>query len=1147
MTKLLIFRNLLTALVIISALGIAADAASIPTTIGEKATAAIPNKARELSNIFDQEGSGISTKDAALTSTSGSSKGFLDSSAFVADLDQLQQADNGTGTDTFGSVGMDAAGNETNSSLPVMVGDTNETLVIATATNNNNNETETETDAGVLTEIGTLLNETDSNATEVLENDDSNNNATIMEESDESTGSNTTEDTNETDEIDAETDETSDPANTTDSDASASDATDTETDNGTDAPVTTTDPANTVVVTVNSSFVVSTPKEGWAAEASTTSILDKAPQDSIASLTKAVAGLAGTVVDKVNAEISGPSNATVDDGPVTTRRYLRKQRGASSTPRSLRTLQDIAVDLNSPVTYNPASAKLIGLVPRTACPEDSSAFGKDNVVCMTAYSQYQVNAVESEDTGMVYDTFVAITQATIEEGVLQEQLTQADPESVFVVEGASDPVGMPTSAVDDNAESGVEDGGEEDKGGLDSLTLGLIIAISITVVLVCCLLAIWCFLKRKKEAAPPVTDEDGEGKDKGGDDVDKDPENPEKEGEEEPENDDHSDWPDESSLNIGDSHVLSEQEKQELNRKLIADLVHEKCPEEEDNLESLLEQFKGREEALISTLENMEDVEKELEKNEQLVEATPLQMEEQEDGAVDSSDRDNEVMVEDDSQDDDNDEDSDEKSQASSEQQQEQEPEIQDDQELHVVSDDEDDEKDNNPAVIAAAAAAAAAVAEHETSESDNRSQASQSSNEQQEDPETGDKEDLSDGTPEAEDEDMEAATRSAGPGDENEEAPTKEDSDDDVVVVGDSDNQDKGDVSETGSGQQEEGDGDDDEGLTPLPIPLPNDDDQSESKGSEHNSAEEPVETAETEKESMEIEESNHSVSENPEVNEALDWLTSDEFAKSQEENDMEQEQENDGGNEVADVDADWSNNDEGAETSAKDEDEDWGEENGSATDDKDEAEEQSSAKPVVTDDEGADADWSNNDDGDDANANTGGGDEDWSDGNANDDNAKGDGGVVDQEEEAQAANDDGDDADWGEEEEKGEEASPDDMEVDAEEAAQPSEDATGDDDDVDFSPDEGDAGEFTGNGDDDDWEEGDEGEAEEQEAAIPTEGAAGDDGADDDDWGDDAGDDAGGDEGDKEASAEGGDDDVDWEEAGTGGAIDDDENWSD
>lgn len=402
----------------------------------------------------------------------------------------------------------------------------------------------------------------------------------------------------------------------------------------TSSPATTTN-RNTVVVTVQSWFVVSSAPSNWTSNPNAEE--GGATQASTKSLTKAYSQLASDVVNQLNDQVVIKEDASlldVDAGTV--RRYLRletppqhafMQALYSNAQGQGRNLQEQLPSLNATVDYDPSTANLTSIRP-SECPPESSG-----QVCLAAFGQYELDVADSEDPQQVFDVFVFQTQKAIEDGVLQEKLDQVDPDSVFTVVGAPGPSPPPplseaTTAPDPEKDTA---GDNENKsgggGGLDGVMLGLIIAICVTVFLVAVLLAVYFYLK-KSGPAPEIAEKgtDDEADEREGDKDVADSENPQTAppeaypGDDADADRDDSDWPSSSNFPDGDPNVPTsndDDEKLEYKRR-VEELVAEHCPEETENVDRMMEQFEGREKALIAMLENMEEVERELEKEQGL-------------------------------------------------------------------------------------------------------------------------------------------------------------------------------------------------------------------------------------------------------------------------------------------------------------------------------------------------------------------------------------------------------------------------------------------------------------------------------------------------------------------------------------------------
>lgn len=405
---------------------------------------------------------------------------------------------------------------------------------------------------------------------------------------------------------------------------------------------------NTMVIAlVNSSFIVSTAEAAWNQQLDA---LSGAPGEAIDGLTTAFSRLAAVVVEKANARnLTKPdldtdidpedsSTATINGSITDDSNYTQEiaiARVGSNSRRHLRgspiLRQLLVVALNETVEYDVTSAVLIGMRPGAECPDAPSGN-----VCLVTFAQYALAVNASEDSQVVYDIFVQETQAAIADGTLQQNLQAVDEDSIFTVEGASEPVEMPPLdipdegiepvATDDNDDSNNQDGNdreqaEEDNtsdGGLDGLMLGLVIAISITAFMVCVLLAVFVYLKFSKPPSMGEKDtnaneqDDNDAGDLENRSVAPPIENPQKDPDESI-NDCGSPSPSSSHLDESGSVLPSVAQKREYRRR-VAELVQEHCPEESKNIDQMLQQFQGREVALIAMLENMDEVERELEK-----------------------------------------------------------------------------------------------------------------------------------------------------------------------------------------------------------------------------------------------------------------------------------------------------------------------------------------------------------------------------------------------------------------------------------------------------------------------------------------------------------------------------------------------------
>ena len=139
------------------------------------------------------------------------------------------------------------------------------------------------------------------------------------------------------------------------------------------------------------------------------------------------------------------------------------------------------------VTFNPKTATVYKLVDAT-CP--SSAGG---LLCQTVYGTYDLYASADEDIDAVYETYVNATQASIDEGKLQQKLEEVDTATAFIVEGAAeldDVIAISSLRNQDDpltefAATKDETGGGSDSGGeMSFIAIALVVAAFIAVGLV---------------------------------------------------------------------------------------------------------------------------------------------------------------------------------------------------------------------------------------------------------------------------------------------------------------------------------------------------------------------------------------------------------------------------------------------------------------------------------------------------------------------------------------------------------------------------------------------------------------------------------------------------------------------------------------
>lgn len=224
------------------------------------------------------------------------------------------------------------------------------------------------------------------------------------------------------------------------------------------------------------------------------------------------------------------------------------------------------------VAFNPKTAKIYKLVD-AACPDSAV----EQATCQTVYARFNLY-VSKEDAEAVYETYLNATQDAIEEGKLQRKLEEVDSGSAFFVERSSDPEGA-LSAVSSSRTPPVLE--ESDKDSPEEKTgLGILGIVLITAACAAVLVAIIAMStivpnqdRQKLLDSTKKSPEDTVAEDSNpGDDTD---------------NDDRSDPPENE------------------HRAAVVALVQTNCPDQLGNVDALLNQFSGREDDLIVTLQSM--------------------------------------------------------------------------------------------------------------------------------------------------------------------------------------------------------------------------------------------------------------------------------------------------------------------------------------------------------------------------------------------------------------------------------------------------------------------------------------------------------------------------------------------------------------
>jgi hypothetical protein len=243
------------------------------------------------------------------------------------------------------------------------------------------------------------------------------------------------------------------------------------------------------------------------------------------------------------------------------------------------------------VSLQPGTSNVYYLVD-SKCPSAVEV----NENCLVAYGTVNL-LVEGESAASVAIEYETLSQSEIAAGALQVQLNAADPGSLWKVEGSHEPLtpeeGLPTPPDD-------EDTG--DRGG-SNLYTGLIISGSIALLLV---ILIYMFVilpymrkkreveKAKKEALAALREAElahaaaVRKRDELNNKKDEPSSGPP--------------WP-----------KTDHDETDNPYREQVERLMDEECPDLLDDLDSLLHQFRGREEELIAHLRNLADVESILE------------------------------------------------------------------------------------------------------------------------------------------------------------------------------------------------------------------------------------------------------------------------------------------------------------------------------------------------------------------------------------------------------------------------------------------------------------------------------------------------------------------------------------------------------
>lgn len=233
------------------------------------------------------------------------------------------------------------------------------------------------------------------------------------------------------------------------------------------------------------------------------------------------------------------------------------------------------------VSFNPETAKVYRLKD-TPCPESSIGGSK----CQTVIGSFDiyVSGMLEKEQSMLYSKYLNATQKAIDDGDLQEALDSVDDRSVFVVERAATPPPMAldgSSLVMQQQLEAANTGNSKDDVGM----MGVVFIIGASgIVLGVGIAAFQLFQNKRSKVKPPhdkhldVTEAiTGHGEE------------------------DHLGVPP-VALMLDESY-----------RSQVEGLLKQNCPEQSDNVDTLLMQFKGREDQLIVTLQNLSDPEEEME------------------------------------------------------------------------------------------------------------------------------------------------------------------------------------------------------------------------------------------------------------------------------------------------------------------------------------------------------------------------------------------------------------------------------------------------------------------------------------------------------------------------------------------------------
>ena len=230
------------------------------------------------------------------------------------------------------------------------------------------------------------------------------------------------------------------------------------------------------------------------------------------------------------------------------------------------------------VAFDPATARVYKLSD-TPCP-DSAVKG---AACQTVSGSFDVFVADAtqEDLNKIHEQYTAATQSGIDSGILQEKLEQADAFSPFVIEGAVDPpqpisspLPIPTDADQDST------GGDD---GISSM--GIVFIIGACGIALGVGISTFQYGRREWKA---------------------------KHGKNNPLSE-HPKFVDTTEPWDGDDDVAAKWASTEsggdnsANRyqRQVESLVKKNCPDQMENIDTMLHQFQGREDELIKTLHDV--------------------------------------------------------------------------------------------------------------------------------------------------------------------------------------------------------------------------------------------------------------------------------------------------------------------------------------------------------------------------------------------------------------------------------------------------------------------------------------------------------------------------------------------------------------